>query len=393
MAGEIFDDVVSIRRDIHAHPELAFEEERTAGIVASYLQQLGLDVKTGVAKTGVVALVEGGAGEGPTLALRADMDALPIKEANEVDYASQHVGKMHACGHDVHTSSLLGTAKILAQIKDQLPGRVKLIFQPSEEVAPGGASVMIKEGALKQPDVQAIYGQHVMPYMDVGTIGVRGGQYMASADELYITIRGKGGHGAHPYACVDPIAIGAQLVTALQQVVSRKADPRIPSVLTIGHFVAGGATNIIPEQVEIMGTFRTYNEEWRYQAHTHIERIARSTVEGLGGELDFELVVGYPVLHNDERLYGMAKKHITDYVGAERVQELDLWPAAEDFAYYTHEVPGFFYRLGTRNEAKGLVHGLHTPRFNIDEEALRLSTGLMAWLAVQSLAEGLPLAS
>ncbi len=291
---------------------------------------------------------------------------------------------MHACGHDVHTSSLLGTARILSEMKDQFAGNVKLIFQPAEERVPGGASLMIKDGALQNPTVSAIYGQHVMPFFDVGKIGVRPGMYMASADEIYLRVIGKGGHAAHPAHFIDPVTMTAQILVALQQVVSR-SDPRIPSILSFGRLQADGATNIIPDYVDVAGTFRTMNEAWRAKALDKIKDIAQGIAQGFGGRVEVDIRKGYPVLFNDEALTLQSRSWIADYMGEENIIDMELWMAAEDFAWYTHEVPGCFYRLGTRNEARGITHGLHTPHFDIDEAALGHSTGLMAWLAIQQL--------
>ena len=382
LASEVYPKVVSIRRKIHSNPELAFEEVQTAATVAENLKELNIPYQENIAKTGVVALIKG-TQEVPTLALRADMDALPIHEQNQIDYCSKNQGKMHACGHDAHTASLIGTAHILNQLKDQIKGTIKLIFQPSEEKFPGGASVMIKEGVLQNPTVQSIIGQHVMPLLPIGKIGIRPGKYMASTDEIYLTIKGKGGHGAIPHATIDPVAITAQLITTLQQVVSRIADPRIPSVLTFGKVIANGATNIIPDSVYLEGTFRTFDEKWRAQAHKHIRQIVENITTAFGATADLTILVGYPVLHNDEKLTAKTRNFIEQYVGKENVIELDLWTAAEDFAYYAQEIPACFYRLGTRNEALGITHGLHTPKFNIDETALQTSTGLMAYTAIQ----------
>jgi amidohydrolase len=377
-AEALHPNTIQDRRTLHANPELAFEEHQTAAFVTQRLQDLGIPCQTGVAKTGVVGMIEGKK-PGPTIALRADMDALPILEENAVDYASRNAGKMHACGHDAHTASLLNTAAILHELRDEMHGSIKLVFQPSEEKLPGGASVMVQEGVVK--GVAAIVGQHVTPTLAEGKIGLRSGMYMASADEIYITIKGKGGHGAQPQSTIDPIAIGCQMITALQQVVSRNADPRTPSVLTFGTFMAKGATNIIPETVYIEGTFRTFDEKWRDAAHKRIAAIAHGIAEGMGAEIDFKLLKGYPVLHNDEQLSAKVRTALEQYMGADNVVDMDLWMASEDFAYYTQAVPGCFYRLGTRNEAKGIIHGLHTPKFDIDERALRTSTGLMAWTA------------
>lgn len=385
-AEDIFEEVREKRRHIHSHPELSFCEKETAGYVQEELKKTGIPCTSDVGGHGVVGIIEGtkAGGSNKTLALRADMDALPIQEANEVSYRSQNPGIMHACGHDVHTSSLLGTARILAANKEHFSGKIKLIFQPAEERFPGGASIMIQEGVLQNPKVDAILGQHVQPFIDQGKIGVRPGQYMASADEIYLKIKGKGGHAAIPSKFIDPVMIAAQVLTTLQQVVSR-SNPRIPSVLSFGKIIAEGATNIIPDEVIIEGTFRTMNEKWRAEAHEKIKSIVHHTALALGGKAEIDLRKGYPVLFNDEKLTLKSRDYISDYVGEENVVDLDLWMAAEDFAYYTHEVPGCFYRLGTRNEAKGIIHGLHTPLFDIDEDALKHSTGLMAWLAIKNL--------
>lgn len=386
LAIEQHEQVIATRRHIHAHPELSYEEEETAALVAKKLESFGMEVTPNFAGHGVVGILTGeiAGADAPTIALRADMDALPILEANEVPYKSTNPGVMHACGHDVHTSSLLGTASILSKLKSEIPGSIKFIFQPAEEKFPGGASLMIKDGVLKNPAVDSIIGQHVQPYLDKGKIGIRPGMYMASADEIYITVKGKGGHAAHPATFIDPVTATAQILVALQQVVSR-SDPRIPSVLSFGKIIAEGATNIIPNEVYVEGTFRTMDEPWRAEAHKKISRIIHQTAEAFGCTVDLDLRKGYPVLFNDEKVTARTRQVISDYVGEENVVELDLWMAAEDFAYYTHEAPGCFYRLGTRNEEKGIVHGLHTPLFDIDETAMEISTGLMAWIAIQEL--------
>ena len=379
-------EVIDLRRHLHSHPELSFQEFQTAAFVAEKLKAIGITEIESKATTGWSALIKGKNPEKKVVALRADMDALPIIEANEVPYKSQNPGVMHACGHDAHTASLLGAAKILHEVRDQFEGTIKLIFQPGEEIIPGGASLMIKDKVLENPRPQYILGQHVMPMIPAGKVGFRSGLYMASADELYLTIKGKGGHGAMPETFIDPVLISAHLLVALQQIVSRVANPKIPSVLSFGRVEALGATNIIPNEVKIQGTFRTLDEAWRAKAHEKMRQIAEGIVEGMGGQLDFEIRKGYPFLKNNPELTARSVDAARDYLGAENVLDLDIWMAAEDFAYFSQEIDGCFYRLGTRNEARGITSGVHTPTFDIEEEALEIGSGLMAWLAVSELA-------
>ena len=379
-------EVIDLRRHLHSHPELSFQEFQTAAFVAEKLKAIGITEIESKATTGWSALIKGKNPEKKVVALRADMDALPISEANEVPYKSQNPGVMHACGHDAHTASLLGAAKILHEVRDQFEGTIKLIFQPGEEIIPGGASLMIKDKVLENPRPNFILGQHVMPMIPAGKVGFRSGLYMASADELYLTIKGKGGHGAMPETFIDPVLISAHLLVALQQIVSRVANPKIPSVLSFGRVEALGATNIIPNEVKIQGTFRTLDEAWRAKAHEKMRQIAEGIVEGMGGQLDFEIRKGYPFLKNNPELTARSVAAAQTYLGAENVLDLDIWMAAEDFAYFSQEIDGCFYRLGTRNEARGITSGVHTPTFDIEEEALEIGAGLMAWLAVSELA-------
>ena len=379
-------EVIDLRRHLHSHPELSFKEFQTAAFVAEKLKEIGITEIESKATTGWSALIKGKNPDKKVVALRADMDALPIIEANEVPYKSQNPGVMHACGHDAHTASLLGAAKILNEVRDQFEGTIKLIFQPGEEIIPGGASLMIKDKVLENPRPNYILGQHVMPMIPAGKVGFRSGLYMASADELYLTIKGKGGHGAMPETFIDPVLISAHLLVALQQIVSRVANPKIPSVLSFGRVEALGATNIIPNEVKIQGTFRTLDEAWRAKAHEKMRQIAEGIVEGMGGQLDFEIRKGYPFLKNNPELTARSVDAARDYLGAENVLDLDIWMAAEDFAYFSQEIDGCFYRLGTRNEARGITSGVHTPTFDIEEEALEIGSGLMAWLAVSELA-------
>lgn len=385
LAKEFASDIIDVRRHIHANPELSYEEFETAKYVAEKLREMGLEPTEGVAGTGLVAIIEGKNPSIRTVALRADMDALPITEQNDISYKSQNDGVMHACGHDVHTSCVLGAAKILTELKDSFEGSIKLIFQPGEEKNPGGASLMIKDGALENPKPQAMLGQHVMPFIQTGKVGFREGKYMASADEIYLTVKGKGGHAALPDRAVDPIVISAQIISALQQVISRNADPKTPTVLTFGTIHGGHAQNIIPDEVKISGTFRALDEDWRFKAHELITRSAKGIAESLGGSCDVFVDVGYPFLSNHEGTTRLARKAAEDYLGKENVEDLDLWLGAEDFAYYSHVVPSCFYRLGTGNEEKGTTQGVHTPTFNIDEDAIEVGIGLMAWIALEQL--------
>lgn len=384
LSATIFDDVVATRRHLHSHPELSFHEVETSVFVANKLEELGLEYHK-MADTGLVALIKGDLPSDRVVALRADMDALPILEANDVPYKSQNPGVMHACGHDAHTSSLLGTAKILTELKSEFGGTIKLIFQPAEEKLPGGASLMIKEGVLENPKPQAVLGQHVMPLIDAGKVGFRAGKYMASTDELYVTVRGKGGHGAQPQQNVDPVIITAHILTALQTIVSRSADPKSPSVLSFGKVIANGATNVIPNEVYLEGTFRTMDEKWRSEAHIKIKKMAEGIAESMGGSCEFNIVRGYPFLINEEVLTAATRGHAEDYLGKENVLDLDIWMAAEDFAYYSQAADACFYRLGTRNEARGITSSVHTPTFDVEEDAFKISTGLMAYLAVKQL--------
>lgn len=384
LSREYANEVISFRRHLHAHPELSYQEENTAKFITEKLISFGL-APVRMATTGVVALIEGKNPAKKNIALRADMDALPITEQNKVDYRSTQPGVMHACGHDVHTSSLLGTAKILSQLRNEFEGTVKLIFQPGEEKNPGGASIMIREGVLKNPAPESIIGQHVFPLLPVGKIGFREGKYMASSDEIYLKVIGKGGHGATPELTIDPVVIASHIIIALQQVVSRNANPKQPTVLTFGKITANGATNIIPDEVNIAGTFRALHEKWRSEGLKRIQKMAESIAEGMGGKCEVDIHQGYPYLENNPALTQRIKQAAAEYVGAENVVDIDLTLGSEDFAYYSQIIPASFYRLGTRNESKGITSYVHTPTFDIDEDALVIGPGLMAWMAINEL--------
>jgi len=379
LARQYAPDYIAIRHHLHAHPELSYQEFQTSAFVQEQLARTGISFEV-MAGTGVVGMIRGKNAGSRVIALRADMDALPIKEENDVPYRSQHEGIMHACGHDVHTTVLLGAARILQELKNEWEGSVKLIFQPGEEKNPGGASLMIKEGVLKNPEPQAIFGLHVHPGLETGKLSFRGGMVMASADELYITIKGKGGHAAAPHLTVDTILVASHLIVSLQQIISRNRNPLSPSVLSITSVQGGHTTNVIPSEVKLMGTFRAMDEEWRFRAHDLIRRQATELVHSMGADIDLHIDVGYPMVYNNEALDRVARAEARQYLDPERVLETEVRMGAEDFGYYTRQIPGCFYRLGVMNVEKGITAGVHTPKFNIDEAAIEIGMGMMAWL-------------
>ncbi len=385
LAREYFEDVVFHRRHFHASPELSLQEQKTAAYIVAQLKEMGIPYQEGIAGTGLVATITGSKGPGGVVALRADMDALPIQEENRVEYKSAHPGVMHACGHDVHMASLLGTARILQAMRGEWGGTVRLFFQPSEEKAPGGANLMIGEGVLKDPVPSAIFGQHVFPGLPAGKVGVKSGKYMASADEVYITVKGKGGHAATPHLVIDPIVIASHIVVALQTIVSRNARPPVPTVLSFGRFVGLGHTNIIPDEVKLEGTFRTFDEEWREKALRRIRETAVFIAQGMGGDCEVYVEKGYPFLVNDEQLTDSFRKLAGEYLGPGNVEELDLAMTSEDFSFFSQHLPAVFYRLGIRNVEKGFTSNLHTPTFDVDEQALETGMGLMAYIALSRL--------
>ena len=387
LAGKYHNDIIACRRHLHKNPELSFHEFNTQKFVEAKLNEYGIKNIQRMANTGVVALVEGKNPSKKIIALRGDMDALPITETNNVEYKSTNEGVMHACGHDVHTSSLLGVARILNEIKGDFEGTVKFIFQPGEEKLPGGASLMIKEGVLENPKPSSVIGQHVMPQIDAGKVGFRKGLYMASTDEIYVTVQGKGGHGAMPHLIIDPVLITSHMIIALQQIVSRNAKPTIPSVLSFGKVIANGATNVIPDEVFLEGTFRTLNEEWRDEAHRKMKHLAETLAESMGGKCIFDIRRGYPFLINDDALTDRARKSAEEFLGKDNVEDLEIWMAAEDFSFYSQKAPACFYRLGVRNKSRGIISSVHTSTFDIDESALETGMGLMAWMAVRELGD------
>ena len=379
LAKQYAPEFIDVRHHLHANPELSYEEYETSMFVQQQLQKFGIPFEV-KAVTGVVGLIKGNNPGKKTIALRADMDALPITEENDIPYKSKKKGIMHACGHDVHTTCLQGAAKILNELRDKWEGTIKLIYQPGEEKNPGGASLMIKDGVLENPRPSAIFGLHVHPGLPLGKTSFREGKVMASADELYITVKGKGGHAASPHLCIDPILIASHLITSLQQVISRNNNPYNPTVLSITSFQGGTTTNVIPNEVQLKGTFRSMDEEWRFKAHELIRKISTDLVHSMGGQIDLTIDVGYPSVYNNEKLNSVAKQKAGEFMGQENVEETEKRMGAEDFGYYSQLIPGCFYRLGVMNAEKGITSGVHTPTFNIDENAIEIGMGMMAWL-------------
>ncbi|HXS59158.1 MAG TPA: M20 family metallopeptidase [Hanamia sp.] len=377
------DEFIAVRHHLHANPELSYKEFETSAFVQGKLKEWGIDFQV-MATTGVVGIIKGKNAASRVIALRADMDALPILEQNDVPYCSKNPGVMHACGHDVHTTCLLGAAKILNELKDKWEGTIKLIFQPGEEKNPGGASLMIKEGALENPKPAAIFALHVHPNLEVGKLSFRGGMVMASADEIYITVKSKGGHAAAPHLTADTILAASQLVVNLQQLISRMNNPFNPSVLSITSFQGGNTTNVIPSEVKLMGTFRAMNEEWRFRSHEMIKNICTQTAGISGAQIDVEIDVGYPFVVNNIGLTAQAKQQASELAGEENVEETEMRMGAEDFAFYSHIIPACFFRLGVGNKQKNITSGVHTPTFNADERAIRNGMEIMAWLAVST---------
>jgi len=387
LAKQYSAEFIEMRHYLHAHPELSYQEFETSKFVQQKLSEykIPFEVK---ATTGVIGLIKAKNPESRIIALRADMDALPITEQNEVAYKSTNKGVMHACGHDVHTTCLLGAAKILSETKNDWEGTVKLIFQPGEEKNPGGASLLIKEGVLENPRPEAIFALHVNPQLETGKLSFRSGKVMASADELYFTIKSKGGHAAAPHLTADTILIASHLIVALQQVISRNNNPLLPSVLSITSFQGGFTTNVIPSEVKLMGTFRAMDEEWRFKAHDIIRKLSTGLVHSMGAELDLHIDVGYPTVYNNEQLNTAAKKIAQEYMRPTNVEETEIRMGAEDFGYYSQQIPGCFFRLGTGNKSKGIISGVHTPVFDIDEEAIEIGMGIMSIVGATSTLKG-----
>ncbi|HEU5328493.1 MAG TPA: amidohydrolase [Thermomicrobiales bacterium] len=384
-AFELGPQVVADRRYLHQHPELAFQEEQTARFVADRLRSLGIEPQTGVAKTGVVGLLQGRA-PGKTVLLRADMDALPIEELNDVPYKSQAPGVMHACGHDAHTAMLLGVARLLSERQDQFTGTVKFVFQPAEEVPPGGAKPMIEAGVMENPHVDAAFGVHIGQDLPVGTIGVCTGPMNAASDGFVATIKGQGGHAARPHVAVDPIVIAAQCVIALQTLVSREVNPLREAVITIGAIQAGTVSNVIPEDATLRATVRTFDEEVRQHLAERIPALIKGIAVAMRGDADVAYRFGYPSLVNDAAMTDLVREVAREIVGPEKLIEREPGMGGEDMSYFLREVPGCFFRIGSRNPERGLIYGHHHPRFNVDDEAaLPIGVAAVASVAMRYL--------
>lgn len=390
LTQKYYPEIIAIRRHIHENPELSFEEHNTSEYICSKLDEYGIEYKTGFVKTGIIGSIKGKNPDKKVIALRADMDALPIHESDNNPFKSCNQGVMHACGHDAHSASLLGTAKILNELKDLWEGTILLIFQPGEEKFPGGAKLMMEEGALDNPKPEIIIGQHVLPDMESGHVGFKEGMYMASGDEIYLTIRGKGGHAAMPHILNDNVLIAANIIVSLQQIVARMVPANIPTVLSFGRVIADGATNIIPEKVEIAGTLRTMNEEWRAKIKTHIRKIASEMAQSMGATCEVMINDGYPVVTNSEIITQIASDAAKEYLGEECVHKMDIRMTAEDFGYYTQAYPCTFYRFGVKQVNNISTGGLHTPGFNLNESSLETSVGLMAYIAMDVLTKSHP---
>lgn len=382
LSEKYFQEFIAVRRHLHTIPEMGYKEYKTSGYIIKKLSEFGIPYQRSVAVTGVVGSIHGRNAEKKTIALRTDMDALPIKEENKVKYKSKNKNMMHACGHDAHMACVLGAAKILNELRNEFEGTVKLIFQPSEEAFPGGAIKMIQEGVLENPHVSNVFGQHVYPSLETGKVGFRPGKYMASTDEIYITVFGKGGHAATPDLFINPLMIASKMLTELEKYFNDNKPSNSLSVLTFGRIIGEGKTNIVPDKVMLEGTFRAFDEDWRIKAHEGIKRTAAAVAESSKGKCDVRIDRGYPFLENDAALTAEAKKLAEEYLGEENVVDLEMRMTAEDFAYFAQAVPSVFYRFGVRNESKKITSNLHTSTFDLDEDSLKIATGLMVWIAV-----------
>jgi amidohydrolase len=379
------EQLTTIRHYLHAYPELSFQEKETAAYLSNLLNSWGIEHQTNVGGHGIVGLIRGKNPDKKVIALRADMDALAIDEQNQIPYKSLNKGVMHACGHDVHMSCLLGAVKILNDLKNDFEGSIKFIFQPAEEELPGGAIKMIEEGVLENPGVEAILAQHVFPELEAGQVGFKSGMYMASSDEVKLFVRGKGGHAAIPAKRDDTVLAAARLILKLEEVLKKKEPKDVPSILAIGRFMADGTYNVIPSEVQLLGTFRTFSESWREEVHGLIRETAERIASEYGLSIEVAIRKGYPFLVNDEELTQIAREAAIEFLGEENVKDLEIRMTVEDFARYSQIIPACFYRLGTGNKSKGITSNLHTQTFNVDEKSIATGTGFMVWLALKNL--------
>jgi amidohydrolase len=385
LARKFSQEIIGIRRHIHKYPEISFQEFKTSEYIASKLKNYNIPFRKGFVKTGIVAKIEGNNSGKKVIALRADIDALPINEQTSLSFRSAYNGIMHACGHDVHTASLIGTGRILKELINQLEGTILLIFQPGEEVVPGGAKLMLEQGVFSDLIPDIVIGQHVLPELDTGTFGFRQGKYMASNDEIYITVKGKGGHAAIPEQTTDTVSIASKIIVTLKDFINQNNTENNPTILSFGKIQGKGATNVIPDEVKIAGTFRTFDETWRKKAHIEMKNFAESLAAESGGSCDFKVVQGYPSLFNNPKVTSAARKFTEEFIGKKNVFDINQRMTSEDFAFYSQVFPSTFYRMGVRNKQKGITSSLHTPTFNIDEDAIIHSMGNMAWLAISFL--------
>jgi len=382
LSDQFLNELLGIRRDFHQNPELSFQEFETSSKIRSILDRWEVEYEFPFVKTGILAIIRGDS-PGPRIALRSDMDALPIGEQTGLDFASQNQGVMHACGHDMHMASLLGAIWVLNQMRSFIEGEILCLFQPGEELIPGGASLMLKEGVFRDRMPDMIIAQHVLPEMNAGQVGFKPGLYMASNDEIYITVNGKGGHGALRKLLKDPILMASHILIQLQEKLEKNRPKDIPTVLSFGKVLADGATNVVPDQVRLEGTFRTMNESWRKNAHKLIEKVSRDIASSQGGSIDLEVRQGYPMLHNHERITLESTALAEEFLGSGQVEAMDIRMTAEDFAWFTQSLPGMLYRLGVKDPESEEVYSLHTPRFRADEKALKTGIGLLAYLALE----------
>ena len=375
--------IVELRRFLHQHPELSFCEKKTATRIAQELKSIGIPVYTGVGGTGVIGIINEDSG-GPVIGIRAELDALPIQELTQLDYSSSNANVMHACGHDVHMANLVSAAKILWIFRKEIKGKVVLVFQPGEELLPGGAISIIESDIFKKNRPQLMLGAHILPEMEAGKVGFRAGPYMASGDEVYLTVKGKGGHAALPHTLIDPVVMASHILVALQQVVSRNSPVATPTVLSFGKVLAHGATNIIPDKVDIEGTFRTMNEDWRAKAHDIIKQQAQGIANSMGGHCDVDIRKGYPALCNNSEFTNLAMGFAQEYLGAHNVLELPIRMTTDDFAYFAQNIPSVYFRVGSGfSEAKN--DGLHSAKLVVNEDVIEHAGGLLAWLVISML--------